>query len=492
MAQAYPHLHVVLLADDYGEKLWPLARKQAPACLVPADSGARDSLLSATVARTRPLTSYPVHVVTTEELADSIYGELTTFAGLAPGDIDQIVVPVQQGSAFSVALACACIRKQDPDAVVMVVPANQKFELDDRWSNLVFCAYQVALRDRIVLFGAQQEQRCAGVSYIRYGGQFENIEGTYDVRLFVSDARLSTAQRAIRDGALWYTDMFMGRAASILGAYAGADDTAEDGTFGVARIAETASFLALLDRSAWATDDAHSIISALPETTVEKAVLEPSGRLVVLPVTAQVMVVSTLSDLDNATGQDGAGNRALGAYVPVDTTNTTVFEQESGRLVCTVGVDGLAIVDTADTVLVARKNALKDMDSLFAALDEAGSEQLASSVRRPFPWGRATQLSSTARSAIWRLDMRANVRFDTLSVPFEYDSFAGHETAARTTLREQYAVAQGSVSIQDARGEGEPMSMEAGDAFEVDASDPLTVFCGDEGAVLILTAVAEF
>ena len=482
MAQVYPHLHIVLLADDFGEKLGPLARKQAPACLVPVDSGARDSLLAAAVARTRPFSSYPVHVVTTAQLAASIDEELTTFCGLAAEDVDTIVVPVQHGTAFSVALACACIRQSDPDAVCMVVPANQRMETDDRWDNLVFTAYQVALHDSIVLFGSAQNQRCAGVSYIRLGGQHGNVEGTYGVRLFVSDARLSTAQRAIRDGALWYTGMFMARAASVIGALASAEGgAAVEGGFGVERIAETASFLALLERRAWCTDDAKSIISVLPEATIEKAAFEHSGRLVALPVTAQVMLVSALSDLDSTAASDAAGNCSYGDAVQVDTTNTTVFEQEQGRMVCVSGLDNVMVVDTADAVLVAGKSSLRDMQPLFSALSHAGVSQLDTSVRRPYPWGTATLLFATGASATWRLDVRANVTLRTLWLADEYACFDA------CAVREQYAVAAGDVTLGQS---ADALSMTAGDAFEVDADDPFVIVSGDTGATLVLTAAA--
>lgn len=482
MAQVYPHLHILLLADDFGEKLWPLARKQAPACLVPVDSGAQDSLLAAAVARSRPFSAHPVHIVTTAELADSISEELTTFCGLSPEDIDTIIVPLQHGTAFSVALACACIRREDPDAVVMVLPANQKMETDDRWDNLVFTAYQIALRDSIVLFGSAQEQRCAGVSYIRPGGQFENIEGSYDVRLFVSDARLSTAQRAIRDGALWYTGMFMARAASIIGALTGAAEKVQVETdFGVERIAETAGFLSLLERRAWCTDDAKSIISVLPELTIEKAALELSERLVLLPVTAQVALVLTLADLDTTTHGDAAGNCSYGAAVQVNTTNTTVFEQEQRRMVCVSGLDNVMVVDTADTVLVASKAALRDMEPLFSALADAHVSQLETSVRRPYPWGTATLLFATDASATWCLDVRANVTLRTLWLAGEYACFDA------PAMREQYSVASGEVTLGQS---ADALSMSAGDAFEVDADDPFVIVSGNAGATLVLTAVA--
>lgn len=497
MAQAYPHFHIVLLADDYGEELWPLARAKAPACLAPLEAGSSESLLSAAVKRTRPFTASPLHVVTSEELSQVVYGDLVSRGGLGDDEIDLVSVPYAHGSAFSVALACACIRRSDPDAVVMAVPANQSVEVDDRWENLVYRAYQAALRDRIVLLGASQEDRAAGVGYIRTGRQFENIDGSYDVKGLVYEAALPAAKRAVHEGALWYTGMFVARAAVLLGSFGGAEAGGKE-RLGSERIAETAQFFSLLDRESWKREEATTFIEAIPSESIEEAALARSERLVAIPVSSQVSMLSSLADVDTTMEPDRSSNRGRGRAVHVGSSDVTVYEQgESSRLVCTYGVEGLLVVDTPDVVLVSDKRLLRDMSPLRDALRDAGAEELEGSTRRSFPWGSASLVSSDSDCVIWRLELRPGAFAEPLSVPGAFgvplsalasraasESEGGVEPSA---LRLHCLVTSGSVMV-DGSVEGPDLAV-AGDAFELASDDSEegepSLLC-DEGAPAVI------
>ena len=504
MAHSYPHLHVLLLADDYGEQLWPLARAQAPACLAPEAPGSQSSLLASAVERTRPFTEYALHVATSAQLADVVAAELAAIDGLGglgstaaareeAGGADVIAVPVAHGSAFSLALACACIRKHDPDAVVLVAPANQSMQADDRWENLVFRAYQVALRDHIAVFGCLQEERAAGVGYLRLGRQFENIDGTYSVRHFFADASLPAARRAVREGALWYTGMFMTRAAVLLGAFAnvGAPGGGEGPLLGAERIAETAMFFSMLERDVWQRPEAESVINALPCASVEEVALAPSGRLVALPMTAQVFALTSLDDIDVTMEPDAQGNRGYGQAVHAESRDVTVYEQEPGRLVCSYGLEDVLVVDTADVVLVANKRNLRNMQPLRDALQQAGAPQLRAGARRSFAWGSSQLLTCGERSSSWLLRLRPGALLQPFTVPAAYGLPAAGDGAedgdALPALRLQCVVAAGVVMT-----EGTVQSIDvaaAGDAFELAEAYEPTLLCDDEApATLVLTA----
>ena len=514
MESGLPHLHVLLLADDYGEQLWPLARAQAPACLAPEGPGSQRSLLAAAVARTRPFTAEALHVATSAQLADVVAAELAVIGGLgatgtaggaeeAAGGADLIAVPVAHGSAFSLALACACIHRQDPSAVVLVAPANQSMQVDDRWGNLVFRAYQVAQRDCIAVFGSTQEERAAGVGYLRLGRQFENIDGSFSVRHFFADASLPAARRAVREGALWYTGMFMARAAVLLGAFGGAGtQTAGAGALlGAERIAETANFFSLLERDVWQRPEAESVINALPDASVEEVALAPSERLVALPLTVQVFALTSLDDIDATMQPDAQGNRGYGQNLHVASHDVTVYEQEPGRLVCSYGLEDVLVVDTADVVLVASKRNLRSMQPLRDALQQAGASQLEAGARRSFAWGSAQLLTCGERSASWLLQLRCGALLQPFAVPAAYGlPAAADEVADRSeltgavaaddelpALRLQCVVAAGVVMA-----EGTVQAVDvaaAGDAFELAEALEPTLLCDDEApATLVLTA----
>ena len=488
MTQVYPHFHIVLLAVDYGEKLWPIAREQSPACFAPAGAESKESLLTATVARTLPYTEYPLEIVTTAELSQLLCGELKAHAGLSDEQFELLVAPAQRGSAFSIALVCARIRRSDPDAVIAVLPVDQRVNVDDRWARLLFRAYQVALNDHIVLVGVRQHEKCRDYSYIRPGRHLDDADDVCEVRVFASDALPSTASRAINEGAYWYTGVFVGRAVGILGLLT--NDAARRRpveTDDLQRIAEAASFFALVDIEAWRSPDAKKVADILPHVDIEKDPFENSKQLVVMPTSIEFSSIGALQDLDGTASADTDGNRTVGNALTVDSKNITILAQSPGRVIAAYGLEDIAVVDTVDALLVAKKSQLKDANRLLSALKDADVSQLTSSTRRPFPWGCATLIAKTATSVTWQVELPAGSEFEAFSIPLEFGTFSKKDEGR---IREQYIVAEGDVVIKGQGEDAEAILMGHGDAFEADADDPLVIMCVQEApATLILTAV---
>lgn len=492
MAQNFPHFHIVLLCQDYGSRLWPIAREQAPACLASAGPDSHETLLSATVRRVMPFTDTALHVVTTEALAPLIEGELEGSAHLTADDFELLIEPVERGGAFAIALACAYIRRKDPDAVVAVFPADQTIEVDDRWEHLIFHAYQVALRDRIVLVGGQQEQKCRDASYIKRSRPFENIDNSYEVRVFKADVPATAAARAHAEGAFWYTGLLVSRAAVAIGELQWAGDmgkTAETQVSG--RIAETANFLAQLEPRDWLTEDARKVMAALPYLSYEKAVLEVSDKLVVVPTTLNFTTLTSLSDLDTVLPTDRSLNRTTPNALTVDSRGTTVYSEQPDRAVVTLGLRDVLVVDTPDALFVAQKEHLRNMDNALEAMRMEQTPQLTSSARHPFPWGAATLLNAAESHSTWRVELHAGASMEGLSVPMACEAF-GPLSEGLVRFREQYVVAEGDVTIWNADDENPSrILMGAGDAFEVDPGDDIVIACVEEAsAIILLTAIA--
>lgn len=481
---------MIVLADDYGERLWPIAREQAPACFAPLAPDSPESLLSAAVSSISEFTAYPIRIVTTGALRELVADEIAARTGLEEGACDVMALPVQRGSAFSVALACACARREDPDAVVAVFRADERIDADERLGSLLYRAYQVALRDRIVLVGAEQAEKPADVAYIRFGRQYANVEGAFEVRYFAADAKLSAAQRSIDEGGCWYTGIFVARAAQVLGVLAYSSDSDDaPGEFGTGRIGDTAGFLALLDRTSWLRPEARELIEALPVASFEETVLEPTANLVVMPTSIRFKALNSLEDIDAHLVPDAAGNRVDGSAAIVEGRDTTVIEQMGTRSVVAYGVSGLLVVDTPDALLVADKTQARDSDTLLRHLEDAQLPQLTQAARRPFPWGEATLLAVNGASATWQISLRAGASFDTLHIPAAYGMFDGPWARFEGTLHEEYAVAEGAVRVEGSGPDAARRPVPTARSFGVDGSDAKRVSCtGEADATLILTA----
>lgn len=489
VAEFYPHLHIVLLANDYGEGLWPIAREQSPACFAPAQPGSSESLLTAAVARTKPYTEHPLHIITNENMSKLLYGELRAHAGLSPDDFEFVCPPADRGTAFSIALICACLRRDDPDAIVAVLDVDQRIETDERWPHLLYAAYQTALQDKIVLIGARQPEKINGTSYIRAGQKIDNVDGTFEVRVFSVDPRPPAATRAYHEGAYWYTGIFAGRAATILGSLANPALKGRHATRDIEslhRIAETASFFAMIDRDSWRLPDADKIASTLLESSIEKAAFEHSSNLVLMTTTIQFASNATLRDIDSNTSADEQSNRLVGNALAVESSGVTVLAQDPQRFIAAYGLDDVAVVDTPDALLVARKSQLKSTDKLLERMREEGVEQIATSAQRPFAWGTATLLTRGANYVTWRVELPAGSTLDALTIPLEYEAF---DAKAARGLREQYVVAAGDVIVKGREKNAQATLVGTGSAFESNTKEPIVIMCVEENpAVLILTA----
>lgn len=359
----FPHLHIILQCEDYGSRLWPIAREQEPACAAPVEPGSSECLLANTLKRLMPFTAEQVHVVTTQALAPVVGALLSKRCKLKEGDYEMLVQPVERGSAFAVALAAARIRRLDPQAVVLVSRTDQRVALDERWEHVLFDAYQVALQDQLAVLGGVQETKCSAWTYIRKGKAFPGVADTFNVRLFTADQNPSVAKRVCGQGAYWYTGMLVARAALLLGELKGAGALAlTKESADSHRIAETANFLAQLEPSDWLNEAAQGLIEALPSVSIEKGLLEVSKRLVLVPTGVRFDALSSLEDIDSLAEPTREGNRMVGESTLTRCRNTTVYSKGSSRKVVALGLKDVMVVELDDMTLVVSKDQLDNMD----------------------------------------------------------------------------------------------------------------------------------
>lgn len=362
---ALPHLHMILLCEDYGSKLWPIAREQEPSCAAPVAPGSDETLLASTVKRLLPFTSEKLHVVTTLKMAHVVDGLLANNCKLKCERYELLTLPTQRGSALSVTLACARIRKLDPAAIIFVARTDQHADVDERWDHAVLDAYQLAKQDQIAVFGSVQETKCADWTYIRKGKSFPGVDGAHCVRLFTADQIPAVAKRMCAQGAYWYTGCMMARAAVFMGEMAHVGDLGRTkGSEGSHRIEETSNFLAQLEPKNWLHVAAQELMQALPNVSLDKALLEVSDKLVLVSSGVRFDALSSLEDLDSLAISDRDGNRIVGQGSLTRCRNTTVYSQGSKRKVVALGLRDALVIELDDMTLVVAKDQLDNIDDL--------------------------------------------------------------------------------------------------------------------------------
>jgi mannose-1-phosphate guanylyltransferase/mannose-6-phosphate isomerase len=390
------HLHAVILAGGSGTRFWPLSRELSPKQFIDIFGGV--SLITQAVRRVSEMTERGgVHVLTNERLRDELQNHLKSQAALAGCTIDYLAEPTPRNTGPAIALAAAYLEGLDPEAIMGVLPSDHLLEDGERWERTVRVAVGLAERGRLVTLGLTPTYPETGYGYIRMGAPIADAaEGDtvgHDVAAFVEKPDHATAERYLAEGGyLWNSGMLVARAAVVLaeleaaGARAATPESAP-----AADMASVAREVAILGPQAWTTDAAREPFAALPAVPFDKAVLEVSEVVAVVPAAMDWSDVGSLAALEQIAPPDARGNVLSGNVVDIGSENTIVYSAD--RLVATIGLADLMVVDTTDATLVAPKDRAQDVRLVVDALKAAGAREIVESRSSLRPWGSWTLLT---------------------------------------------------------------------------------------------------
>jgi len=390
-----PHLHAVILAGGSGTRFWPLSRELSPKQFVSIFGGV--SLITQAVQRVSNLTEDGgVHVLTNERLRDELQNHLKAQPELKGCAIDYLAEPVSRNTALAIALCAAYLVARDPDAVMIVLPSDHLLENGERWERTLRVAIGLAEAGRLVTLGLGPTRPETGYGYIRMGAPIEGAtEGDttgHDVAAFTEKPDRATAERFLAEGGyLWNSGMLVARAATVLaeldaaGARAETPDSAP-----AAEMAAAAREVAALPPKEWTAESARERFAALPAVPFDKAVLEVSSAVAVVPAELDWSDVGSLAALEAVAPPDERGNVLSGNVVDIDSHDTIVYSAD--RLVATIGLKDLMVVDTTDATLVAPKDRAQDVRLVVDALRAAGAREIVESRSSLRPWGSWTLL----------------------------------------------------------------------------------------------------
>ena len=390
-----PHLHAVILAGGSGTRFWPLSRELSPKQFVDIFGGI--SLITHAVRRVASLAEEAgVHVLTNERLLDELRNHLKAQPELETVQIDYLAEPIPRNTAAAIALAAAHLLSLDPDAALVVLPSDHLIADGDRWTRTLRLAAMVADRGRLVTLGLRPSYAETGYGYIHAGVPIEGAEQgdirAHEVSAFIEKPDREAAERFVADGGyLWNSGMLVARADVILAELTRAGETAATPESAAsATIAEVARVVAALGPAAWITDEARERFAALPSVPFDKAALEVSPVVAVVPTDIDWSDVGSLLALEQVAPADERGNVFSGNVVDLDSRDTIVYSQE--RLVATIGLDQLIVVDTTDATLIAPKSRAQDVRRIVDELRAAGAPEIVESRSSLRPWGSWTRL----------------------------------------------------------------------------------------------------
>ena len=335
----------MILAGGSGTRLWPASRRIRPKqflALTPENEP-----LVAAAARLGTAAAGHVVVVT----ADS---QVPATRDVLPG-IEVISEPVGRNTAAAIGLAAAVLAARDPEATLVIMPADQHITDKAAFAEILKTGLDAAeQRDAIATIGITPTRAETGFGYVEIAGAAQHGVVT-DVTRFVEKPDRATAESYVASGRyLWNAGIFCATAKRLLDEMTRLLPTTAHAVREIAR-----------DPA-----NARTLYPTLPSISFDHAIMEKTDRVVTVPASVGWDDVGSWAALPAVRGTDSTGNTVGGNAFVLDGTGNVVLTDD--LLVAAVGVDNLVIVKSGDALLVIRKDAAQDVRKVIDALSARG------------------------------------------------------------------------------------------------------------------------
>lgn len=350
------HYYAMIMAGGGGTRLWPMSRQSTPKQFLPLVED--DSMFKISVQRLAPLfTPDRIYVVTGEKYVATLREQ----APEIPAE-NFIVEPYGRNTAPAAALGVTVIQKRDPEAIIAILTADHHIANKEKFRRVLASAYDIAdSHNFIVTLGISPSYPSTGFGYIKRGNYLgeENGFNYYNSLGFKEKPDASNAIRYIKSGQYsWNSGMFIWRAERAMQEFERQQPAMFQLLEKLGAAVDTDTFMDVL----------HEVWEEMPSIQLDYAVMENAELMCVIPMDVGWSDVGSWGALYDILEQDSAGNIFKGqakTRVNIDTQETLIY---SDRLVVTVGVRDVVIIDTDDAILVCHKDRTQEVKDVVKDL----------------------------------------------------------------------------------------------------------------------------
>lgn len=408
----------VVMAGGSGTRLWPLSRQLYPKQFLPLLG--RRTMLQETCDRLDGMECLPPLVICGEEHRFIVAEQLRS-GGSARGKI--LLEPEGRNTAPALALAaCYALNNaaEGEDPMLLVLAADHAIQDAPAFRTAIVAAIPFAEQGKLVTFGIVPSAPETGYGYIK-GGDVVGEGPAQVVSSFVEKPSLDVAERYLAEGNyLWNSGMFMFRAGCFLEEL---DKYRPDILAACRR--------AMADASSdvdFVRPDREAFLNC-PEESIDYAVMEKTPSAVVVPMDCGWNDVGSWSALWEVSEKDGQGNTLKGDVMALDTHNSYV--QSDRKLIATIGLHDVVIVESDDAIMVADKSRVQDVKAIVSQL-RVQKRSEADIHRKVFrPWGYYDSIENGDRFQVKRIFVRPGA---SLSLQMHHHR-AEHWIVVRGTAR---------------------------------------------------------
>jgi mannose-1-phosphate guanylyltransferase/mannose-6-phosphate isomerase len=390
----------IILSGGSGARLWPISRESHPKPFMTLPDG--ESLLQKTYTRAcQFLDVSEVITITNKEYY------LKSKAEYENAHVDKrlsqhfLLEPYARNTAPAIALAALKItHEHGGDAIMLILPADHLITPLNLFTDSCEQAFNLAERDMLVTFGMTPTAPETGYGYIECGDQLPGDTNSRYVKRFIEKPNAETASSYVASPHyLWNSGMFCFKASTIL-----------------EQFAELAPELLDAAKNCWQTTlkkNTNNLVLAFDEATfsvlenisIDYAIMEKSDEIAVIACDFNWQDIGSWEAYKKLFTSDLNGNTILGDVVMIDSHNNFIHSET--RMVASIGISNLAIIDTPDAMLITHRDRAQEVKQIVQTLKFKAHESVTTHRTVIRPWGTYTVLEEGPSFKIKRISVKA-------------------------------------------------------------------------------------
>jgi mannose-1-phosphate guanylyltransferase/mannose-1-phosphate guanylyltransferase/mannose-6-phosphate isomerase len=365
----------VILSGGSGTRLWPMSRALYPKQLLPLLG--KETLLQEAARRVGEQRLFGAPLVIANDEHRFIIAEQLRQIGVAPRAI--VLEPIGRNTAPAATVAALCASEGEPDALILVMPSDHAIRDVAAFQAAVETAAAAARGGALVTFGIEADRPETGYGYLRRGAALKGVAGAFQLAAFVEKPDRARAETYIGSGEhFWNSGIFLFPAKLWLAELERLDPEMLAACRAALKEGKRDLDFLRLDKPAFA---------AIKGNSIDYAVMEHTKNAAVVPVAMGWSDVGAWDALWDISPRDTAGNAIEGDVLAEDVRNSYLRSEKGAGLIAALGVDDLVVVNTADAVLVTRRDRAQDIKRLVARLEKEGRAELNTHTTVHRPWG---------------------------------------------------------------------------------------------------------
>lgn len=349
----------VILAGGGGTRFWPLSRQELPKQLL--NLTGKDLMVNETIDRLEGnVEKDDIFIVTNVTQAELMLE--ATSGRINAGHI--LAEPAARNTAACIGYAAMEILQKYGDGIMCILPSDHYIKKTDVYKKVMADAIQIAEKtDALVTIGIQPTFPSTGYGYICHDER-KTDDSYYYVRRFVEKPNLRKAKAYLLSGEyLWNSGMFIWKASVIMRYF---EELLPD-------------IYACLQKigTAMNTEKEQEVIQEvypqIPKISIDYGIMERADKVLVLEGDFGWSDVGSWDALEALYDKDEYGNITYGEQVHIDTHDCIIYAKD--KLVTTIGLDSVIVVETEDAVLVCDKNRAQEVKKIVEALQDSDKRQ---------------------------------------------------------------------------------------------------------------------